>query len=343
MTEKINKIDKDKPYRVFFITSNLSKQNQYIKYAIDGIGIGNFQNIITKKMIDKENEFTVSVYSFDIINPQKIKKNKVDQKILQSIINLIQKRDKGEIKFNGIIFFKGDKNSFIYDFKFQDYPTFTCLINPPTHINFSKIDQLKTFREALVKLKIKQGEPLTASLIDDSKKFLKGKDAKYEFDFFLELLKVCYASIEVKLLLMMFKLERVILPKQLNTKEYSSVLNIILKKPSIITSKCSDKDSPEKYLKSCYTVLLYYKLNYEKDTIPDYINKKDLWKYFIDIFPDNCIYLYNYLYSFSLPRELICEILGKNPLIYNKMKGILYYLHSIEEILFFVNSRDFKT
>ena len=335
MTEKINKVDKDKPFRVFFITSNLSEQNQYIKYAIDGKGIGNFKNIITKKMIDQKNEFTVSVYSFDIINPEKIKKDDVDQKFLKSIINLIQNRSMKKLTFNGIILFKGDKNSFIYDFKFQDYSTFYYLYKPPTHINFSKIEQLKIFREALVKLKIKQGEPLTKSLIDDSKIFLKGKDAKYEFDFFLELLKVCYASIEVKLILMMFKLERVKLPKQLNTKEYSSVLNIIFKKPSIITGKCSEKDSPEKYLKSFYTVLLYYKLNYEKDTIPDYLNQKDLWKYFIDIFPDNFKYLYKY--SISLPHELICEIFGKNPLIYNKMKGIFYYLHSIEENLFFVN------
>ena len=334
MSEKTNKVDINKPFRVFFITSNLSEQNQYIKYAIDGKGIGNFKNIYTKKMIDQKNEFTVSVYSFDIINPEKIKKE-ANSKFLKSIINLIHKEMKGETKFDGIILFKGDKNSFIYDFKFQDYSSFYHLYHPPTYINFTKMEQLKTFREALVKLKIKQGEPLTRSLIDDSKMLLKGKDAKYEFDFFLELLKVCYASIEVKLILMMFKLERVILPKKLNIKEYSSVLNMILKKPSIIISKCSDKDSPEKYLKSFYTSLLYYKLNYEKDTIPDYLNKKDLWKYFIDIFPDNFIYLYKY--SFSLPHELICEILGKNPLIYNKMKGILYYLHSIEENLFFVN------
>jgi hypothetical protein len=112
-------------------------------------------------------------------------------------------------------------------------------------------------------------------------------------------------------------------------------LNIILKKPSIITSKISKNDSTEKYLKSFYTVLLYYKLNYEKQTIPDYLNKKDLWDYFADIFPDNFKYLC--LYSFSLPHELISKILEKNPLSYNKMKGIFNYLNSIEEFLYFVN------
>ena len=123
MSEKTNKVDINKPFRVFFITSNLSEQNQYIKYAIDGKGIGNFKNIYTKKMIDQKNEFTVSVYSFDIINPEKIKKE-ANSKFLKSIINLIHKEMKGETKFDGIILFKGDKNSFIYDFKFQDYSSF---------------------------------------------------------------------------------------------------------------------------------------------------------------------------------------------------------------------------
>ena len=118
--------------------------------------------------LDQKNEFTVSVYSFDIINPEKIKKE-ANSKFLKSIINLIHKEMKGETKFDGIILFKGDKNSFIYDFKFQDYSSFYHLYHPPTYINFTKMEQLKTFREALVKLKIKQGEPLTRSLIDDSK------------------------------------------------------------------------------------------------------------------------------------------------------------------------------
>jgi len=334
MSEKVNEIDKKKPFKVFFITSNLLVEKNTIKYTIDERGIENFENIYTKKMVSKQKEYIVSVFSFDIINPEKIRKE-ANSKFLKIIIKLMQKGKVINTNFNGIILFKGDKNNFIYDFKFQEGSTYYNIFKPPDHIDFLKMEQLKIFREALLKLKIKQGEPLTVSLIDDSKIFLKGKGTTYEFDFFLELLKVCYASIEVKLLLLMFKLERVKLPKQLNPKEYSSFLNIILKKPSIITSKISEKDSPEKYLKSFYTVLLYYKLNYEKQTISDYLNKKDLWNYFVDIFPDNFKYLC--LYSFSLPQELISKVLEKNPLQYNKMKGIFYYLGSIEELLYFIN------
>ena len=39
---------------------------------------------------------------------------------------------------------------------------------------------------------------------------------------------------------MMFKLERVTLPEKIDPKEYSSILNLIEKKPDVIIKYCSD-------------------------------------------------------------------------------------------------------
>ena len=153
------KADINKPFKVFFITSNLSKDNKNIKYAIDDKGIGNLKNIITKKMIYEKNEFIVSVYSFDIINPEKIEKE-AKSKFLKAIIKLIQKGSMYNTTFKGIVLFKGNKNNFIFDFFFDE----SFIYRAPAHINFSKIEQLKIFREALKELKVKQGEPLTSSL-----------------------------------------------------------------------------------------------------------------------------------------------------------------------------------
>jgi len=62
----------------------------------------------------------------------------------------------------------------------------------------------------------------------------------------------------------MLKLDRVMAPEKFNTKLYTTFFKIIEKKPSIITENC---DKPDRFLKAFYTLLLYYRSNYEKDEV----------------------------------------------------------------------------
>ena len=206
------------------------------------------------------------------------------------------------------------------------------MIPPPKYINFTKIDQLKIFNEVLKNLKAKQGDKLYTNLITDSQCYITGK--VFSLDFYLEVLKACYTQKEVKTLLMMFKLARVKLPKKMEVKEYSSILKIIEKKPEKIIIHCSGKDNPEKYLKSFYTILLYFRMNYEKEKVPDLLNNKNLSKYFVEILSSN----YDFFSNLNVPDELIFEMMKQKNLSYKIIINSLSYIISIEKVLSVINN-----
>ena len=94
-----------------------------------------------------------------------------------------------------------------------------------------------------------------------------GYNATYHLDFYLEIFKQCYSKKEIKTILMMFKLNRVILPNEMKVKDYSSILKMIAKKPNIIIKYCSKNDNEEKYYKIFYTLLLYFNSNYDSEEV----------------------------------------------------------------------------
>ena len=76
-----------------------------------------------------------------------------------------------------------------------------------------------------------------------------GKNTTYYLDFYLEIFKQCYSKKEIKTLLMMFTLNKVKLSKDIDIKNYSSILNTIENNPNLITKYCSQNDNKEKYFK----------------------------------------------------------------------------------------------
>ena len=133
---------------------------------------------------------------------------------------------------------------------------------------------------------------------------------KYSFDFYLELLNAYYTQIEIKTILEKFQIERVILPESFEKKDYSSVLETIEKDPSFIIKYCSEKDNKEKYKKIFYTILLYFRLNYEKEKDESLLKNKDLNKYFFEILPKN----YRYFSILNIHDQFIFEILKQKNL-----------------------------
>ena len=187
------------------------------------------------------------------------------------------------------------------------------------------------YNEVLKKLKVKQGDILSLNLISDSQIMIKGK--KFYLDFYLEILKLCYAKIEVKMHLIMFKLERVLLPAKLDVKLYSTFLKILEKKPDIIIRHCGEKEHHERYFISFYKLLLYYLSNYESDKIGPLLEKKDLWKYYVDILPKN----HQYFPNLKIPNELIIEMIKKQPSDFSTIKGALSFLNDTEKLLSTIN------
>ena len=325
-----NQIKKDK---VFFITSYHSSLDGKIHYSLSKLnanGIVNFKSILKKQQKYKKEDYTINVFYFEIL-PEELRENYKDIKSKKYKTSVYLKYDKFDRQFEGIILFKENKNNFIYDFKFNDYIGWTGKTSPPEPINYSKLEQLKIFNEVLKVLKAKQTDKLYKNLVLDSQGYITGQP--FFLDFYLQILKSCYTQKEVKTLLMMFKLERVKLPENIEIKEFSNVLNLIEKKPDKLTKFCTEKDNPEKYLKIFYIILLYFRMNYEKEKVKDFLSNKNYYKYLIDILPT----YYKYFLKLVVPDELISEILHQKNLSYKIILNTFCYGHSIENILSIIN------
>jgi len=239
---------------------------------------------MTKNMKYRNENFTIKVLSSEIIK-EYLKREYIKEKKYIAKIQLKLFKQITSQTFNEIILFKEKRNNFIYDFKFEDYMSWTGNYTPPNHIRFTKCQQLKIYNEALNLLKVKQGDNLALDLIRDPKICLKGN--KYDLDFYLEILKRCYSRIQVKSLLLMFNSKKILLQEKFDPKEYSSILNFIEKKPDVILKYVKQYDKKDTYYKLFYSLLLFFRANYEKEKVQPLINQKELRKYFVEILPEN--------------------------------------------------------
>jgi hypothetical protein len=296
--------------QVFFITSNQTKYDKRLKYSLPNKKI---KTNLIKPWKYKNEHFTVKVFSFEIVKKDLKDKDPKSKKYMAKV-ELTKIRTLKNQTFQGNIFFKEFKNNYIYDFEFADLKGWTGNTPPPNHIKFSKSEQLQIYNEMLNQLKVKQDAKLSIDLIIDSQLYL-GKN--YMLDFYLEILKRCYSQKEVKTLLMMFKLERVFLPEKMDPKKYSSILNLIEKKPNVIIQYCSEKDNKEKYYKLFYSLLLYFRANYEKEKVQSLLNQKELRKYFIEILSEN----YQNFSNIELSEDFIDEMLKQENITIDKINN----------------------
>ena len=329
MTEKPKINDK-----VYFITSNQSKLENEIQYTIStrDKAFKNLNIVLKKEQKYKREDFTFHVHSFEVVKNELDDNYKIPEtKIYQAKITLRYNRT----IFEGFVKFKETKkcfNTFFYDLKFNDAKGFFGATPPPPSINFSKTEQIRIYNEVLKLLKIKQGDPLSITLITDSLTYINRN--KYYLDFYLEILRSCYTKIEVKMLLMKLNLEHVLLPEKIdNLNYYTSILNSIEKNPNLITKHCGEKDSKDKYYKFFYTLLLYFRSFYETERAKVLLDNKDLWKYFSEILPKNS----KYFTHLKIPEELINEMLKTKDIKFDIIKGTLFYLGSFEKVLATIN------
>ena len=212
MAEPTKKIQND---RVFFITSNQSILEPNIKYLIKDKFASNLNCNLLKKVMYKRENFTIHVFSFEVIKNE-LKEKDPNSKAYKSIVTLKFKND----NFEGIIYFREKKkqnlNNFIYDLEFKENRGWFRKIIPPSSIQFSKAEQLKLYNNMLEKLKIEKNDPISNTLITDSI-YLINKQ-KFYLDFYLEIFRACYRNNEVKILLMMLNLQNVMLPEKMEKK-----------------------------------------------------------------------------------------------------------------------------
>ena len=320
--------------RVFFITSNYSRDSKSFEYtlennkAMENLKAGEKSEYITTKMYLND-KYTISICSFEIIQPElkdELKDKK--KKMFKAKITLKNKK----YSFEGWAYFRRkDKNNFIYDFKFGEHTSILFKKTPPPpSINFSKYEQFNLYLDYLKTQKIKSKEEISIDLIQNSQYFVFNED--YQMDFFMSIFKACFTQREILLFLLGFKLEKSILPNDFRYKDYSSLLVLIEKKPQIIIQHCKkEEEKPKLYLKF-YTLLFYLRYQYDKPKAAKMIANKELYIYFAKFLP-----LYpNYFPDLICPEELIDEMF-KGDLKLKNIIGIFSYTGSNEKILFLIN------
>jgi len=295
-------------FKVFFIISYESSFVNKIKYSLSNEnGIKNLKTSFTQKIKnDDMKEYILSVLSFDINN---LKEENLDEKknLSKAIINFTIENN----NYKEQIEFKRGNYNFIFNFNIENNPSLMLL---------GQSSQLKLFYESL-KEKKDENKDILKALILDSIHFLEKNDEIY-FNFFLELLKLCFLNEKINSVLLNFKIENIKLPNYLNPKDYASILSLIEKNPTKFCKE-NDEEEKEKINEKFYTILLLFIANYENDEKIklEKIEKllSDQKKYFIKIIP---LYI-QYYSNIIIPEDYARDIFMKVNLTYEIIKGIL--------------------
>ena len=312
-------------FKVFFIVSHETNLDNILEYSLgENQGMSNFHKNLTKNMNgDEGKKYTISVYSYDFI-PKELSNDDKEKSLQKKYKAVIKLTNKDSI-YEGLILFTEKRNNFIYNFKFEENKALPKDNAPPSSLELDKLEQMKIFIELLNELNFSQRQNLSLDLNLDSLAVLKGKDNKFSFDFYLQIFTQCYKTKEINPLLLMFKLERIILPKNLNAQDYSYALKDVEENPDIIG---------EKFKKIFYIILLYFKANYEKENVNILLLNKELWKYYIETIPLNLKY-FPYI---EIPELLIKEIFRQEDLKYETIKAIINYIPTNKNKLNIINS-----
>ena len=176
------KDEKTGPYRIYFITSNQSNLDKYIRYDIPknrgltDFRVGDSNSEMREERQYKREIFSVYLNSIEIV-PNALKKEDQDPTTKRYNCEINLKYNK--CTFPGKLNFKHTKNNFIYDLEFKEHIGWTKIFDPPPQIKFSKLDQLKIYTKYLIHhLKKKQKDQIYKDLITDSQYSVFGKNKK---------------------------------------------------------------------------------------------------------------------------------------------------------------------
>jgi len=325
-----DQIVENNSYKVFFITSNLLEIDKDLQYSIsDCYGAMNLRNILNEKY---NNNYVYKVFSVDLINGY-LKNNK-DNSLYKMTIDLKYEGN----KFNKKITLNKYRNHFIFDFNFNN-----CLsgifsqewIDSPEHLDFKEIEKIKIYKKALKVFKVEDNDDYIRHFLCDLEKlFLKSKN--YDFDSYLEFLKTGYMRKEIKNILKAFDIKKVNLPKHNLNDEYLNLINDLESNANLIEKYCDENENKDEYFKVFYNILLFYKSNYSKTR--SLLEKNNMWKYFIEIIPQN----YRYYPKMDIPKELILELLKQKnlplELSFKLINDFLSNTNSLEELFYWINN-----
>ena len=171
-------------------------------------GIKDFNTLYIKSLRCLDENFVIRINSFNIY-PNDLNKKNLDKNSNKYKAIVLLKQNRIVTTFNGLILFRAVANNFIYNFEFNNYKGCLSTALPPFHVKFTLCEQIVLFVEALDQLKTEEKEAFIKDLIFDSITKLI-ENIPYSFDFYLEILKICYGKKEIKYALILFNINQVL-------------------------------------------------------------------------------------------------------------------------------------
>ena len=323
--------------KIFFISSNQSKLDQFIDYQIAKVnrGIINLKsgnnNSELKEIIKyKNNTFSIYINSIEI-ELNDLKDEDLEPQTNKYHASIYLRYNKTNFPSNKICFLPS-KNNFIFDFKFKEYKGWGLTYDPPPQINFSLLEQFKFFIKYLRLKKMLQKDEIFRDLIIDSQSVCFGK--KIYIDFYLEIFRNCYSDRYVLNLLDSFEIKNIIFPKEIDYKSYSVVLHLVEKKPDMLTKYCERDEDKKKYYIKFFTLLFHVRYYYDKEKVNNMLKCNYYWEYLIKILPNNSLYFPN----LDISKELMNAMFEQN-LTADFIINILRLCKTIEQILVIINDK----
>ena len=318
-------------YQIFFILTYPESYISYLELSTDDAGFANLKKINSKIKTYNNQSYITNVYSYNIIEDKLLNDNEDDKYVLN--INLKQKKFLvPNLFYKGKIEFKEIRNHFVYNFKFDNLKILIKENTPPTNIiTLSKIEKIKLYEETLMLLRSEPGDILSNDFCEDSiESIIKGKS--FDIECYLELLKYCHTTNKIKKLLKYFNLKDCKISKNLRIEDYSPTLDKINIIPEIYMKYIKEND---KIIKNkFYDLLLFYKMNYEKDKLKDLLAMSELWEFFADKINFNEKF---YPLVASAEEGFIKIIMDQKKLSFKLIKEIIFSYDSFEGTITFID------
>ena len=323
--------------KVFFTSSNLVYEDPQLNVNSNTSVLDSLTEVYKERTNFKGEEFFVKIFALNVNEDYiKYKDRNKESKTYKCEISL---STSGKT-FKGNLDIKKNEHSFIYNFKYNS--NWTILrkeILPPKSILLPNSYQLQIYKTTVNSKQFsQQRNSLLNSLFNNSLELLQtngNKNPNYDFDFYLELFKLIYGKNDVIKVIQVFDIRRINNPKNKDAiKKYSTILNTFEnKRLEIVTKIINKEEDRNKFREYFYTLLLYFRLNFERENLDKLIQNKKIWKYLINVLQKNALYFTN----INLPNDLYDEMINRTPLSFEEMESIFFYMDSLEKVLSFIN------
>ena len=323
MEPQKNNNNKGKEYNnVYFIESHEKDKTTNILLSKNHPGI---QDLGVVYSIISDNGYFITIYSFKIFSEIICKNNKNPQKLEFSITLIDGNKDKFKKLNSNLVMYK---DNFFFDFKFPNSGLFNN-VSPPKSLNQTLTEQFNFYLNYLKdSLKCTKESEEINDLVLSIQKYIIDKDLKFDFALYLTIFAECHKLEAIQKQLDLFKVEKIREKGELSEekiKEINNIFNEYIREPDKIA--INDFEIGD-YKMKLFSVILYYKYNFDKEGINNLYDNNDI-----------NIYLYRGLYTFTplfkenkLPKEKIHDIINESN-NFNELKNALEYSINVEDLL----------